>query len=139
MSRSSALAKAGALFLVATSTFACIFEESNYEFGGRRTEPTEEVNINDVDQRCIQGGCRQRCGDQVENGSTENCRCIGGKCDQECLQGSTCTCTAGGCTQRCQPGTRCACSGGRCTQECGQGAICTCGGENCTCTGPGCP
>lgn len=131
--------KAGALLVVATSTFACIFEESEYEFGGRRTEPTESVDLNDVDSRCIQGGCIQICGQTLgENVVGENCKCLGGKCDQECGQGSTCTCSAGGCTQRCAPEARCACSGGRCTQECPKGAVCTCGGENCTCTGEGC-
>jgi hypothetical protein len=136
---SNKLAGFGALLVVSASTFACIFEESNYELGGRRTDPTEEVDLNDVDSRCIQGGCKQLCGDEGNGqGQGENCKCIGGKCDQECGSASTCTCSAGGCTQRCAATARCACSGGRCIQECAAGSICSCGGENCTCTGDGC-
>ena len=133
------LSKVGALLLVATSTFACIFEDSNYDFGGRRTEPLEAVDLNDVDDRCIQGGCDQICGQKIgENVVGENCKCLGGRCKQECGEGSTCTCSAGGCEQKCLPQARCACSGGKCKQDCAAGARCTCGGENCTCTGEGC-
>jgi hypothetical protein len=131
--------RAGALLLVASSTFACIFEQSNYDFGGRRTDPTEPVDLNAIDSKCEQGGCKQICGQQFGTQSIgENCKCVGGKCEQDCRGGSTCTCSAGGCIQKCAPEARCACSGGRCTQECPAGAICSCGGENCTCTGEGC-
>jgi hypothetical protein len=136
---SKVLAKAGALLLVGSSTFACIFEQSNYDFGGRRTDPAEDVDLNSVDAKCEQGSCRQICGQQFGTQSIgENCKCLGGKCNQQCSEGSTCTCSAGGCTQKCGAKARCACSGGRCNQECEQDSICTCGGENCTCTGPGC-
>ena len=128
-----------ALLVVASPTLACIFEESNYEFGGRRTEPTETKDLNETDSKCEEGSCIQICGQQIGTNTVgENCRCLGGKCDQDCRQGSTCTCSAGGCKQKCAADARCACSGGRCNQECAEGSICTCGGENCTCTGPGC-
>ena len=136
---SNKAAKAAALLLVGGSTFACIFEQSNYEFGGRRTDPEPAVNLNESDESCPQGSCNQICGQQVGlNVVGENCKCIGGKCKQQCGQGSTCTCSAGGCTQQCAPKARCACSGGRCNQTCEKDSICTCGGENCTCTGEGC-
>jgi hypothetical protein len=136
---SNRLAGIGAALLVSGSTFACIFEESTFDLGGRRTEPTEPGDLHEVDVKCIQGNCRQICGQQLgDNVVGETCKCTGGKCDQECGIGSTCTCSAGGCTQRCAPKSRCACSGGRCNQTCEPGSICSCGGENCTCTGEGC-
>lgn len=138
--RKYGLSAAPFVAVIATTTVACIFEEGNYNLGGRRTENTGRVDPNEQDETCIQGNCDQICGTQLGGAIVaENCTCIGGKCRQQCGQGSTCTCSAGRCSQKCDAKTRCTCSGGGCTQDCqADTSLCTCGGGGCQCTGPGC-